>query len=42
MAAPEPAWRRGGGGGRGQGATRDGGRLEVEDEQGGVELGCLL
>jgi hypothetical protein len=42
MAAPEPAWRRGGADGRGQGATRDGGRLEVEDEQGGVELGRLL
>jgi hypothetical protein len=41
MAAPEPAWRRGGAGGRGQGATRDGGRLEVEGEQ-GVELGRLL
>jgi hypothetical protein len=24
--------------GRGPGATKDGGRLEVEDEQGGVEL----
>jgi hypothetical protein len=42
MAAPEPAWRRGGAGGRGQRATRDGGRLEVEGEQGGVELGRLL